>query len=420
MSVCRSVPLGAVCLFVAAALSATPSQKPSTTASPALQRAVQQIWRASPEVEVARAELDAVQARARAAAQPIYNPSISMEAENADVDRRTLGLSLALDLSGKRIARASQGEADVRVGEAAYDLLRRDVATRWLKAWSTTSLAQQQTALGQRRLALMQRFDDLAAQRLKVGDISSPERDLAGLALGEAQIQQALLIGSEASTRAGLLAISGDASGPLPPLPAEPPPMESLAATARDALPEITHARARQASADAGVLVARRARIPDPTLSLTGGQVRSGPLQDRVIGVSISIPLPVLNSGRADVDAAQAEANAAAAGVRSRQFSARAGLEEAQARYAALRDAGAAFRHGRAAAFEERAALLEKLWGAGEMNTSEYLVQLKRSLDAAISGVALETQAWQGWFDYLNAAGRLTDWLDGRAQDASR
>src|SRR3546814_1726416 len=44
--------------------------------------------------------------------------------------------------------------------------------------------------LGRRRLALMQRFDDLAAQRLKVGDISSPERDLAGLALGEAQVQR--------------------------------------------------------------------------------------------------------------------------------------------------------------------------------------------------------------------------------------
>ena len=41
----------------------------------------------------------------------------------------------------------------------------------------------------------MQRFDDLAVQRLKVGDISSPERDLAGLALDEAKVQQASLVG---------------------------------------------------------------------------------------------------------------------------------------------------------------------------------------------------------------------------------
>ena len=72
----------------------------------------------------------------------------------------------------------------------------------------------------------------------------------------------------------------------------------------------------------------------------------------------------------------------------------------------------------RAAAFEDRTALLEKLWRAGEIGTSDYLVQLKQSLDTALSGLELESQAWQAWFDYLNVAGRLTDWIDGRTQDA--
>jgi cobalt-zinc-cadmium efflux system outer membrane protein len=372
-------------------------------------------------VQAARADLDAAQARARAAAQPLYNPSLSLDAENADANRRTAGISLPLDLSGKRRARASQGEADLLAAEAGYNLLRRDVATRWLKAWSTAALAARQSELGQRRLALMLRFDDLAAQRLKVGDISSPERDLAGLALGEAQVQQATLAGNEAAARAALLAISGDQLTALPPLPkGMSPAAGSVTPLPVDELPELRQARAQQASAEAGVQVARRARIPDPTLSLTGGQVRSGPRTDQVIGVSVSIPLPVLNTGRAEVDAARAEADAAAAGVRSRQFVLRAGLQEAQARYAALRGATEAFRSGRAAAFEDRTALLEKLWRAGEISTSDYLVQLKQSLDTALSGQELESQTWQTWFDYLTAAGRLTDWLDGRTQDVSR
>ena len=295
---------------------------------------------------------------------------------------------------------------------------RRDVAARWLTAWSTAVLAARQSELGRRRLALMQRFDDLAAQRLKVGDISSPERDLAGLALGEAQVQQATLAGNEAAARAALLAISGDQPMALPPLPnGLSPATDSVMPLPVDELPELRQARAQQASAEAGVQVARRARIPDPTLSLTGGQVRSGPRTDQVIGVSVSIPLPVLNTGRAEVDAARAEADAAAAGVRSRQFVLRAGLQEAQARYAALRGATEAFRSGRAAAFEDRTTLLEKLWRAGEISTSDYLVQLKQSLDTALSGQELESQTWQTWFDYLTAAGRLTDWLDGRTQD---
>lgn len=425
MSVYRSAPLGAACLLFAAALGAAPAPLPSTTtnAPPALRSAVQHIWQSSPDIEAARADLYAAQARARAAAQPIYNPTLSLDAENADVDRRTVGISLALDVSGKRVARASQSDAEVRVSEAGYNLLRRDVASRWLKAWSTTSLAQKQSALGRRRLALMQRFDALAAQRLAVGDISSPERDLAGLALGEAQIQQATLVGNEAAARASLMAISGEQAAPLPPVPeALSPPVESITASDPDALPEMDQARARQASTEAGVLVARRARRSDPTVSLTGGQVRSGPMHDRVIGVSVSIPLPVLNSGRAEVDAAQADADAdaATAAVRARQFSVRAGLQEAKARYAALRVAGVAFRDGRAAAFEERTTLLEKLWNAGEISTSDYLVQLRQSLDTAMSGVALESQTWQGWFDYLTAAGRLTDWLDGNPKDATR
>lgn len=427
MSAFRSVPIGAVCLLYAAMLSAAPASHssppvalpPTSLATSPLQGAVRRIWQTSPEVQAAWADLDAAQARARAAAQPLYNPSLSLDAENADVNRRTAGLSLALDLSGKRRARASQGEADLRAAEAAYNLVRRDVAARWLKAWSTAALAVRQSELGQRRLALMQRFDDLAAQRLKVGDISSPERDLAGLALGESQVQQATLASNEAAARAELLAISGDQLTALPPLPAGMPPVVgSVTPLPVDELPELRQSRAQQASAEAGVQVARRARIPDPTLSLTGGQVRSGPRTDQVIGLSVSIPLPVLNTGRAEVEAARAEADAAAAGVRSRQFVLRAGLQEVQARYAALRNAAEAFRGGRAAAFEDRTALLEKLWRAGEISTSDYLVQLKQSLDTALSGQELESQTWQTWFDYLTAAGRLTDWLDGRTQGA--
>jgi cobalt-zinc-cadmium efflux system outer membrane protein len=429
MFVPRPVPLGAVCLLSVALFGVCPSSRasvaaiaPSTSsASPPLLDAIHRIWQASPEIEAARADLDAARARARAAGQPIYNPSLSLDAENADVDRRTAGISLALDLSGKRMARVRQGDANVVASEAAYDLLRRNVAARWLKAWSTATLARRQNELGQRRLALMQRFDDLAAQRLKVGDISSPERDLAGLAWGEAQFQQATLAGNEAAASAALATISGDEPTTLPPLQdGLPPSAESVEAASVDDFPELHEARARQASAEAGVQVARRARIPDPTLSLTGGRVRSGPLNDRVIGVSVSIPLPVLNNGRAEVAAAEADVDAAMASVRARQFGLRAGLQEAKARYAALRNAMEGFRRGRAAAFEDRTQLLEKLWGAGEISTSDYLVQLKQSLDTALSGYELESQTWQTWFDYLTAAGRLNDWLDGRTQGASR
>ncbi|QNK01530.1 TolC family protein [Dyella telluris] len=422
MSVLRAALAGAACLMCVAVATASEvagdASAPSMT--PSLQEALRSVWAASPDIQAARAESEAAQARVRAAAQPVYNPSLSLDAENADVDRRTVGLSLPLDLSGKRRARTAQADAQWRGREASYELLRREVASRWLKAWSAASLAARQRELGERRVALMRRFDALAAERLAVGDISSPERDLAALALGEAQIQQASLAAGEAAARAELDAVAGDAVSVAPALPAAlPPASQGVEPLPVDDRPELIKARADEAAAQAGIEVARKARLPDPTISLTGGRVRTGTATDQVIGLSVSIPLPVLNSGRAEIDAALADAGAAAAVVRSRQQWTRASLREAQARYDALRTAGLAFREGRAAAFDDRTALLEKLWRAGEISTSDYLVQLKQSLDTALSALALESQAWQAWFDYLAAAGRLTDWLDGRTQDVS-
>jgi cobalt-zinc-cadmium efflux system outer membrane protein len=51
------------------------------------------------------------------------------------------------------------------------------------------------------------------------------------------------------------------------------------------------------------------------------------------------------------------------------------------------------------------------------MSTSDYLVQLKQSLDTALSGLDLESRTRQAFFDYLAAAGLLTDWIDGPTQD---
>ncbi|MGF6495305.1 cobalt-zinc-cadmium efflux system outer membrane protein [Luteibacter sp. 621] len=409
----RAAPLGAVCVFLVASVAASPSPPP-------LKAAVEALWRDNPQVQAADASLRAARERANAAAQPFYNPALQLEGENADVDRRTAGASLALDVTGKRKARVAESHADVRAREAENDLARRDVALDWLKGWTGLTLAREQVALGRRRLELMRTFDALAAQRLKAGDISSPERDLAALALGEAQAQQATLETQESDAQAAL-AVTGATHGDdvpvfistLPPVAASVTP---LPATER---PELLLARAEQERADAAVTVADRARRPDPTLSLTGGQVRSGPRTDRVIGVSVSMPLPILDAGRYGVSAARAEADATYASARGAMLRAQAQLARAQTTYTAVRTASESFRQGRASAFDERARLLVKLWQAGEITTSDYLLQLKQSLDTAVSGVALQSQAWQAWFDYLAAAGRLPAWIDGTYQDTS-
>ncbi|MBS0556731.1 MAG: TolC family protein [Proteobacteria bacterium] len=429
LSLRSALACAAIFLAFDAALAQAPDIAETTAlhgaSSSALRDALHALWQDSPQIRAARAELEAARARERAAQQPLYNPTLSLDAENADVDRRSVSIGLTLDVSGKRRARAAEGAAVLLAGESAFEIARRDLAARWLRAWTATIIAQRQAQLGQHRLELMQRFDTLAAQRLTVGDISAPERDLAALALGEAQAAQATLLGDAASARATLRSLGDVPGDALPPLPAAlPPPSHEFAARAAEELPDLQLATAQVQRSDAAATVARRNRIPDPTISLMGGQVRSGPLNDRiadrVVGLSISIPLPLLNSGSAEIDAARAEGDAAAAEMESRRLVLRAAQNESRERYDALREAADAFRSGRAAAFEDRTALLEKLWRAGEIGTSDYLVQLKQSLDTALSGLELENRLWQAWFDYLHATGRLVDWIDGHSLEASR
>lgn len=410
----RAAPLGALCVLLGVSAAAHAAGPP-----PGVQSAVRELWASSPRIQAAEASLRAAHERASAAARPVYNPSLQIDGENADVDRRTAGASLTLDVTGKRTARLDESAAEVRVREAALALERRDVARDWLKAWAAIAAARGQTTLGRRRVDLMRRFDALAMQRLKVGDISSPERDLAALALGEAQIQQGVLEAQEADALAALAALAGAGASTPASVGDDLPPAAAVTPLPLTERAEAIQAQAEQDRADASVVVADRNRRPDPTLSLTGGHVRSGPRTDRVIGVSVSLPIPVFNSGRFDVAAARADADAAFAQRESTQRRMDAQLRQAQATYAALRTANASFRDGRAAAFDERTGLLDKLWQAGEISTSDYLVQLKQSLDTALSGIALQNQAWQAWFDYLAAAGRLTGWLDGTYKETS-
>jgi cobalt-zinc-cadmium efflux system outer membrane protein len=122
----------------------------------------------------------------------------------------------------------------------------------------------------------------------------------------------------------------------------------------------------------------------------------------------------VLNSGRAEIAAAMADADAATATQRASRMEAAATLEQARVTYEALRAAGEGVRGSRAQPFDARVEGLHRLWQASELDTSDYLVQLNQSIDSEQSMLALHAQVWGAWFEYLAAAGRLGDWVDGK------
>lgn len=400
----------ALCLAVAARdVRSAPVSAPED-----LRAALQGAWQKHPSQRAVQAQLAAAQARLEAAAKPLYNPQIELTRSGEGPDRTSAaGVALALDLGGKRNARQDAAAAKLSLSEAQARLQRRDFARRWFDAWIDWNAADRRVKTGERRVASMTRFAELAVKQFEADDISGLDRDFAALARDEAEAAQSVLVAERADAESRLRALGGEpaAAGELPDSSDLTPPAplddESL-----QQLPEWSIADAARTTAEREVVVAERDRVPDPTVSLGGGRIRYGEsgLKDDVFGVSVSIPLFVRNDHRAEIVAARADADASAAESERVRMELAAQRRKAVDSYAATLAAWRNWKSSRGTEIERRAQLLEKSWREGELSTSDYLLQIKQTLDTALAGAELEARLWRNYADYLVAGNQFERW----------
>lgn len=388
------------------------AQVQDSLAPSSMRDALQAAWQRHPSYRVTEAQLAAAHARLEAAGQPLYNPELELASDDEGPDRTsTAGLNLTLDLSGKRRVRRDAAEARVDQVTAEARQRRRDFAKRWFTGWAELQTANARVRTGERRLTLMTRFGDLAQKQFSADDISGLERDLALLARDEAQAEQSQLIAEQAEAQARFRAVGGSpellANLALPTGTLPPP---TAAGSRIEQLPDWQVAQAAAVAAEREVTVARRNRIADPTLGLRGGRVDFGNVTDNVVGVSISMPLFVRNSYRAEVVAAQADADVAVADRDRVRIELEADRQRAIDSYAATQSTWTRWQASRGTDVERRTTLLERLWREGELSTADYLQQLKQTLDTQLAGAELEARLWRSYADYLAATGQLERW----------
>lgn len=412
----RSVARLATAILVTTLLPglATAAQNPDSSAPKTIREALQAAWQKHPSYRVTEAQLAAARARLDAADQPLYNPEIALSADDGGEDRTaTAGVNLTLDLSGKRRARRDAAVARVDQATAEAKLRRRDFAKQWFSGWAELQTAQQRVRTGERRVALVTRFAELAQKQFAADDISGLERDLALLARDEAQAEQAQLLADQADAEARFRMVGGASEWSIgTALPTDLLPAPATTPATIESLPDWQVAQAAATAAEREVLVARRNRIADPTIGAYGGRKRydlGGPT-DNVIGVTVSVPLFVRNSYRAEVVAAQADAEVAQADLQRVQLELEADRRRTIDSYAAAFAAWKRWKSSRGTDADRRANLLEKLWREGEISTADYLLQLKQTLDTQLAGAELEARLWRSYADYLAATGQLERW----------
>lgn len=416
-SIVRACAVLVTCAAVSSpALQANPTESP---ANPRLIAWVEQTLAQNPELAAAAASSDAARARRAGAERPVYNPELEFQYERSDIDLATAELIQPLDWHGKREARERVADGGVTAAHAEYEALRERLAGELLSALADHEGRRAVLDLDARQVALLKRFAGVAQERGRAGDLGQVEVELAQLAYVEGEMAAAGDQAALAEAMDALQRITGAPDAPtvsLPQIPAEALPRPGAPGELAARHPDVWAARARAEVAGASVRRADIERRADPTIGIKGGREDN----DTLIGLRLNVPLHIRNDFSAEVDAAQSESMQASQTAAQVERQTLARLSAAQQRYRALLQAWQLWERKGRGSLESRLKLLDRLWRVGELSTTDYLVQVKQSLDAEHAGLTLQRELWQGWIGWVRAAGQVQAWLGLESRGGAR
>jgi len=405
-----------VCLVASTTIAWSSAIPPGEPSSPAEDVAglgpfINQILDENPQIQAAQAAIDAARARVQGAGLPIYNPALQLEGERTEsVDNYGVGLSQTFDLHDKRSMRERATQAELEATRATLNALRQAKAVELLDAMVRILNNKEITALAKQRFQLLERFQTLAEQRQNAGDIPLIDVELAYLAVAEAAI-------THAQAGAELVEAKGDfftLAGELPPeqlhLPVTLPtrlPDARKSEQIATAHPNVRQAHLLAQTARMQINATDRNRKADPTLGLMAGR------QDREnsLILSFSMPLQLRNDFRNRVSAARSEALQAEQQAQQVYRTTLAQLRTARDHYTLISQAWQMWVSRGQSSLKQQSQLLEQLWQAGELGTTDYLIQIQQTLNTRIAGARLHGSLWHAWVKWQAATGQVFEWI---------
>ena len=389
--------------------SAAQSKQRSLTGT-SLSRFLAQTLELNPRMKAAKAALDAAKARLRAKKRFLYNPEVELEYQRNEDRERSARLSQTLDVWGRQRAQRTAAHAGVYAATAQVQVVEQEILAELLRALGKFQTQRQLNTLNLRKLRLSERLAKLAAQRRSAGDIDQSQLLVTRLNLVSAKL--ALSNSEAALLKAGadVSFITGEWRSKWPAVPAVRLFVERPDHKALDSLPIIRLARAKFDISKSQIAIAKRNRLPDPTIGL---QVTKDKLETYA-GISVSVPIPILNTFNAEVLAAASDA-------REQEFNANEIRRRARTRllssHAQLRNTALALsswkRTGRNTLIQQNR-LLERLLNVREINTVNYLLQLNQTFEAEAAALELRGNLWSAWVASLEASGKISRWVGRR------
>lgn len=327
---------GCVMVAVATALAGPAWADPA----PAFEILLQQVG-ASPTTVEADALRDAAEARVRQA-RVWPNPTLALDVENAFGNgpfqgfgnaETTLGVTQDLELWGRRGARVDAARAEAGTAALRRDLAVVDAAGRLALVYAEAEAAERRFDLAEEALSVT--LADARAALTLVEEGREPMvRALQGES--EAATARAALDEARAERDAAFARLTAVAMLPTPVTAIEASLIDQVppVALASDgATPVVRVAEAERDAAERRIAIERIQSRPDVSASVG---VRRYEAEDATaLTLGLSLPLPLFDRNRGNIDAAQAEFRAAEARLLNARQEAQADRDAAKARLSA-------------------------------------------------------------------------------------
>ena len=292
----------------------------------------------TPATTEAGALLDAAEARARQArVRP--NPTLALDAENAfgsgpfsgyDNAETTLSITQDLELWGRRTARINAARADAGTASLRRDLAVVDAAGRLALVYADAEAAERRATLAEENLSLT--LADARAALVLVEEGREPLlRGIQGeseAAAARAGLDEAIAERDAAFARLTAVAILAEPVTTIDVSLLDLAPATALSPT--DQTPTVRVAEAERSAAESRIAVERTRSRPDVSASV--GLRRYEAEDATALTFGLSLPLPLFDRNRGNIEAAQADFRAADARLMTARQEAQADRAAAQAR----------------------------------------------------------------------------------------
>lgn len=385
---------------------------------------LEEAWRiaeaANPALRSAQAALHAAEGQLAESQPPLFNnPAMSLEGSRSRIPQAAApdnrisawrtGISQTFEIAGQQGRRREAAESEIEAIRASIAetraALRAEVEQRFVQVLA----AQLRTRLQQETLALVEQAADAMAKRREAGEVSRLDSNLARV---EAERARNLLVqlGEQLTlARSDLASLLQLPPGELPEALGELRRNTSYtldellqAAGRRQLIRSLTQ---REEAARSRLELERAARYPDVTLGAFTG--RDGPpdLRENIVGLSVSVPLPLFRRNQAGIGRALTDLTQVQVERQAAQRDALAGVRAQWSRVAQLEARAQRLREAVLRTLEDNQRLSQRALKEGEIGIAELLLVNRQVAEVRRDLLDAETELRQARIALERAAG---------------